>query len=257
MKAPDAPSLLTAKDVDAGYGHVRVLENVSISVGAGRIVVLVGRNGAGKSTLLRTLSGLNRPTSGEIIFNGNNIAGARPHAIVSAGLLHVAEGRRLFRRQSVTDNMELGRYGLRLSTEQHRERTGRIHALFPILDEKKDLPAGALSGGQQQMLAIAQAMMREPKLLMLDEPSLGLAPVLVDQVLAAILALRTQGVAILLVEQMVERALEIADDAYVMQNGRVIASGPAAEIAAGDALRTAFMGEHGAAGHEEPRRSGS
>jgi branched-chain amino acid transport system ATP-binding protein len=257
MKAPGALPLLSAHNVDAGYGHVRVLEDVSISVGAGRIVALVGRNGAGKSTLLRTLSGLNRPTSGEIIFDGCSIAGLRPHAIVAAGLLHVAEGRRLFRRQSVADNIELGRYGLRLSEEQHRQRVDRIHELFPVLQEKNDLAAGSLSGGQQQMLAIAQAMMREPKLLMLDEPSLGLAPVLVDQVLAAILALRVQGVAILLVEQMVERALEIADDAYVMQNGRVIASGPASEIAAGDALRAAFMGEHGAPGLSEPRRSGS
>jgi branched-chain amino acid transport system ATP-binding protein len=257
MKAPGGPPLLSASNVDAGYGHVRVLENVSISVAAGRIVALVGRNGAGKSTLLRTLSGLNRPTAGEIIFDGHNIAGARPHAIVAAGLLHVAEGRRLFRRQSVADNIELGRYGLRLSEEQHRHRVERIHELFPVLQEKKDLPAGGLSGGQQQMLAIAQAMMREPKLLMLDEPSLGLAPVLVDQVLSAILTLRAQRVAILLVEQMVERALEIADDAYVMQNGRVIASGPAGEIATGDALRAAFMGEHGPPGHSEPRRSGS
>jgi branched-chain amino acid transport system ATP-binding protein len=252
MKAPGALPLLWATNVDAGYGHVRVLENISIAAGSGRIVALVGRNGAGKSTLLRTLSGLNRPTSGEIIFDNRNIAGARPNAIVAAGLLHVAEGRRLFRRQSVADNIELGRYGLRLSHEQHRQRIDHIHELFPILQEKKDLPAGGLSGGQQQMLAIAQAMMREPKLLMLDEPSLGLAPVLVDQVLAAILALRAQGVAILLVEQMVERALEIADDAYVLQNGRVIASGPACEIAAGDALRTAFMGELGAPGLAEP-----
>ena len=250
MKAPGGPPLLSASNVDAGYGHVRVLENVSISVATGRIVALVGRNGAGKSTLLRTLSGLNRPTSGEITFDGHNIAGSRPHAIVTAGLLHVAEGRRLFRRQSVADNIELGRYGLRLSAEQHRQRIDRIHELFPVLQEKKDLPAGGLSGGQQQMLAIAQAMMREPKLLMLDEPSLGLAPVLVDQVLGAILTLRAQRVAILLVEQMIERALEIADDAYVMQNGRVIASGPAGEIATGDALHAAFMGDH-AVGHSE------
>jgi branched-chain amino acid transport system ATP-binding protein len=248
--------LLSARNVDAGYGHVRVLEDVSVAAYAGRIVALVGRNGAGKSTLLRTLSGLNRPTAGEILFDGRSIAGARPHAIVAAGLLHVAEGRRLFRRQSVADNIELGRYGLRLSEEQRRQRIGRIHELFPVLREKKDLIAGGLSGGQQQMLAIAQAMMREPKLLMLDEPSLGLAPILVDQVLAAILSLRAQGVAILLVEQMVERALEIADDAYVMQNGRVIASGPAREIATGDALRTAFMGEHGAPDHSKPGRSG-
>jgi branched-chain amino acid transport system ATP-binding protein len=257
MKAPGALPLLSAHDVDAGYGHVRVLESVSIAVGTGRIVALVGRNGAGKSTLLRTLSGLNRPTSGEILFDGHDIAGARPHRIVAAGLLHVAEGRRLFRRQSVADNIELGRYGLRLSQPQRRQRIDRIHELFPVLQEKNDLPAGGLSGGQQQMLAIAQAMMREPKLLMLDEPSLGLAPVLVDQVFSAILTLRAQGAAILLVEQMVERALEIADDAYVMQNGRMIASGPAREIATGDALRAAFMGEHGAATHSEPRRSGS
>jgi branched-chain amino acid transport system ATP-binding protein len=247
-------ALLSADSVDAGYGHVRVLERVSINVSQGRIVVLVGRNGAGKSTLLRTLSGLNRPTSGKITFDGRDITGARPNIIVGAGLLHVAEGRRLFRRQSVTDNIELGRYGIRLTEQEHAQRAGRIHELFPILQEKKDLPAGSLSGGQQQMLAIAQAMMREPKLLMLDEPSLGLAPVLVDQVFAAILSLRAQGVAILLVEQMVERALEIADEAYVMQNGRVIAGGAAAEIAAGDALQAAFMGEHSAADHS--RRSG-
>jgi len=254
MKASVSLPLLSADNVDAGYGHVRVLEHVSVNVSQGRIVVLVGRNGAGKSTLLRTLSGLNRPTSGTITFDGRDITGARPNSIVNAGLLHVAEGRRLFRRQSVTDNIELGRYGLRLTEQEHDRRVDRIHELFPILRERKDLPAGSLSGGQQQMLAIAQAMMRDPKLLMLDEPSLGLAPVLVDQVLAAILALRAEGVAILLVEQMVERALEIADEAYIMQNGRIIASGPAAEIAAGDALQAAFMGEHGAADHF--RRSG-
>jgi branched-chain amino acid transport system ATP-binding protein len=257
MTASGTQPLLSARNIDAGYGHVGVLENVSVDAGAGRIVALVGRNGAGKSTLLRTLSGLNRPTAGEILFDGSSITGARPHAIVAAGLLHVAEGRRLFRRQSVADNIELGRYGLKLSDEQRRRRIDRIHELFPVLHEKRDFVAGGLSGGQQQMLAIAQAMMREPKLLMLDEPSLGLAPVLVDQVLAAILSLRAEGVTILLVEQMVERALEIADDAYVMQNGRVIASGSAREIAAGDALRTAFMGEHGAPTHSEPGRRGS
>jgi branched-chain amino acid transport system ATP-binding protein len=256
MKDTVSAPLLSAANVDAGYGHVRVLEGVSIDVRQGRIVVLVGRNGAGKSTLLRTLSALNRPTAGKITFDGRDITAARPNAIVDAGLLHVAEGRRLFRRQSVADNIELGRYGVRLTEQEHDRRVDRIHQLFPVLREKMGLPAGSLSGGQQQMLAIAQAMMREPKLLMLDEPSLGLAPVLVDQVLDAILVLRAQGVAILLVEQMVERALEIADDAYVMQNGRVIANGPAAEIAAGDALHAAFMGEHGAPHHSEPRQSG-
>jgi branched-chain amino acid transport system ATP-binding protein len=246
MTTAAVPLLLAARRLDAGYGHVRVLEKVSLDVAAGRIVALVGRNGAGKSTLLRTLSGIIRPTAGEIRFDGRDIAGARPNAIVAAGLLHVAEGRRLFRRQSVADNIELGRYGLRLTEAQRRLRIERIHELFPVLGEKRELAAGELSGGQQQMLAIAQAMMREPKLLMLDEPSLGLAPVLVDQVLDAILALRGEGAAILLVEQMVERALEVADDAYVLQNGRVIANGPSREIASSEALHAAYMGEHGA-----------
>jgi branched-chain amino acid transport system ATP-binding protein len=237
--------LLSLQAIDAGYGHVGVLEGVSLRVDPGSIVALVGRNGAGKSTVLRAISGLIRPTAGGIVFDGRSIAGAGPHAIVAAGLLHVAEGRRLFRRQSVSDNLELGRYGLRMTPAEYKRRVDLVHSLFPVLHERRDQLAGALSGGQQQMLAIAQAMMREPKLLMLDEPSLGLAPVLVDQVLDAILSLRAQGVAILLVEQMVERALEIADRGYVLQNGRLIADGPAHEIAASEALRAAYMGEHG------------
>ena len=245
----NATPLLSVRGVDAGYGHVAVLEDVSLDVADKAIVALVGRNGAGKSTLLRTISGLIRPGRGEILFAGRNLAGARPDVIVGAGLLHVAEGRRLFRRQTVDDNLELGRYGLKLTKSEHAQRLDRIHSLFPILREKRGLHAGSLSGGQQQMLAIAQAMMRAPKLLMLDEPSLGLAPVLVDQVFDAIMSLRSEGVAILLVEQMVERALEIADEAYVLQNGRVIANGPAKDIAASDALRAAYMGEHGASAH--------
>jgi branched-chain amino acid transport system ATP-binding protein len=249
--AANKTSLLWVRAIDAGYGHVGVLEGVSLHVDAGEIVALVGRNGAGKSTVLRAISGLIRPKSGEILFDGHNIGGAKPHAIVAAGLLHVAEGRRLFRRQSVSDNLELGRYGLRLAQADHKRRIDLIHSLFPILHERQNEFAGALSGGQQQMLAIAQAMMREPKLLMLDEPSLGLAPVLVDQVFDAILNLRAQGIAILLVEQMVERALEIADRGYVLQNGRLISDGPAKEIAASDALRAAYMGEHGVAAQDE------
>jgi branched-chain amino acid transport system ATP-binding protein len=243
--AADETSLLSVRAIDAGYGHVSVLEGVSLYVDAGEIVALVGRNGAGKSTVLRAISGLIRPKSGKIFFDNHNIGGAKPHAIVAAGLLHVAEGRRLFRRQSVSDNLELGRYGLRLAPVDYKRRIDLIHSLFPILRERKNEYAGALSGGQQQMLAIAQAMMREPKLLLLDEPSLGLAPVLVDQVFDAILNLRARGIAILLVEQMVERALEIADRGYVLQNGRLIADGPAQEIAASAALRAAYMGEHG------------
>lgn len=241
-RAGDA--LLSVEAVDVGYGHVGVLENVSLSVRGGAIVALVGRNGAGKSTLLRAVSGLLTPARGQIVFNGKTISRDRPHTIVGAGLLHVAEGRRLFRTQSVDDNLELGAYGLKLDAVGYAQRLARVHELFPILEEKRHLPAGALSGGQQQMLAIGQAMMREPVLLMLDEPSLGLSPLLVDQVFAAIMALQKAGTTILLVEQLVERALEIADDAYVLQNGRMIASGAAATIATSDELRAAYMAGH-------------
>lgn len=237
--------MLRVDDVDVGYGHVGVLEHVSLNVRRGAIVALVGRNGAGKSTLLRAISGLLTPSRGEIVFNGKTISKAKPHVIVAAGLVHVAEGRRLFRSQSVDDNLELGVYGLRISQSEYRQRVERVHELFPILKEKRDNLAGALSGGQQQMLAIGQAMMRNPELLMLDEPSLGLSPLLVDQVFDAILALQRSGATILLVEQLVERALEIADEAYVLQNGRMIANGPAAEIAGSDALRAAYMAQHG------------
>ncbi len=236
------PPTLSVESVTAGYGHVGVLEDVSLDVSPASIVALLGRNGAGKSTLLRVVSGLIPPSSGRVVFEGRHIGGKRPDAIVDAGLLHVAEGRRLFRSQTVADNLELGRYGLRISQDEYHRRLEPVYEMFPILHERRATLAGALSGGQQQMLAIAQAVIRRPKLLMLDEPSLGLAPLLVDQVLDAIVALRKSGVAILLVEQMVERALEIADRAFVLQNGRMIASGTADDIARGEALRAAYMG---------------
>lgn len=237
--------MLNVDDVDVGYGHVGVLESVSLAVRRSAIVALVGRNGAGKSTLLRAISGLLSPSRGQIAFNGRVISKAQPHVIVEAGLVHVAEGRRLFRTQSVDDNLELGVYGLRISKADYRQRVEKVHGLFPILHEKRGDFAGALSGGQQQMLAIGQAMMRNPQLLMLDEPSLGLSPLLVDQVFDAIIALQRDGATILLVEQLVERALEIADEAYVLQNGRMIAHGPAEEIAASEALRDAYMAHAG------------
>ena len=236
--------MLIVGSVDAGYGHVGVLEAVSLCVQPGSIVALVGRNGAGKSTLLRVISGLIAPTKGGIRFEGLDIAGKRPHTIVNCGLLHVAEGRRIFRNQTVADNLELGLYGLTISREEYRRRLEPVYSMFPILCERRDQLAGALSGGQQQMLAIAQAVIRGPKLLMLDEPSLGLAPILVDQVFDAIVSLRRSGVAILLVEQMVERALEISDYCYVLQSGRMTADGAARYMSRSDALRTAYMGDH-------------
>ena len=241
MTAPASP-LLSVQDLTVGYGHVGVLERVSLEVLPGSIVALVGSNGAGKSTTLRAISGLLRPTGGRIVLDGRDIGGARPDRIVAAGVLHVAEGRRLFRQQSVMDNLELGLYRSAIPRHAEAARYDRIFELFPVLAERRRDRAGVLSGGQQQMLAIAQALMREPRLLMLDEPSLGLAPVLVDEVLAVIVKMRDAGTAVLLVEQMVERALEVADRGYVLQNGRIIGAGTPAELAEGDLIRRAYVG---------------
>jgi branched-chain amino acid transport system ATP-binding protein len=235
-------ALLQVKGLAAGYGHVGVLHDVDLEVAEGALVALVGSNGAGKSTLLRTLSGLLRPSRGGITFAGQQIAGEAPHRIIDLGLLHVAEGRRLFRRQSVHANLELGLYGTRLDKPTERRRYDYVYELFPMLAERPQALAGILSGGQQQMLAIAQALMREPKLLMLDEPSLGLAPIVVDQVLDVLQRLRGVGTTILLVEQMVDRALDIADHAYVLQNGTVIGSGAPAAIRGSDLIKRAYLG---------------
>jgi branched-chain amino acid transport system ATP-binding protein len=235
-------ALLEIGGLDVGYGRVAVLSKIALNVARGAIVVLLGGNGAGKTTLLKALSGLLRPSAGSIRFDGAEISGAAPRKIVAAGLLHVAEGRALFRSQSVAANLDLGLYGAGLSRAEERRRCDRVHEMFPVLSERRASLAGALSGGQQQMLAIAQALMRDPKLLMLDEPSLGLAPIIVDQVLDVVRKLRNEGTTILLVEQMVERALAVADYGYVLQSGRVAAEGPPAALASGEAIRRAYLG---------------
>jgi len=240
--APVVRPLLEVRDLHVGYGHVGVLEGVSIDVPEGGLVALVGSNGAGKSTLLRALSGLLRPTAGQIVFDGLSLAGTGPPAIVARGLLHVAEGRRLFRAQTVLDNLELGLWGARLTSAERAARFERVYSLFPLLHDRQLERAGILSGGQQQMLAVAQALMHAPRLLMLDEPSLGLAPAIIDQLLDAVVRLRDEGTTILLVEQMVERALQIADTAYVLQNGRVIGHGPAKDLRGSDLIRQAYLG---------------
>ena len=237
-----APALLQVRDLHAGYGRVAVLDGVSIEVPERGFVALVGSNGAGKSTLLRTLSGLLRSSAGQIVFAGESLNDAAPARIVARGLLHVAEGRRLFRTQSVRDNLQLGLWGTKLSKADVGLRFERVFTLFPNLHERQGARAGILSGGQQQMLAVAQALMHAPRLLMLDEPSLGLAPAVIDQLLDAVVQLRADGCAILLVEQMVERALQIADTAYVMQNGRIIGHGPARELRDSDLVRQAYLG---------------
>jgi branched-chain amino acid transport system ATP-binding protein len=192
--------------------------------------------------LLRAISGLLKPTRGRISFDGKPIGGATPNRVVDAGILHVAEGRRLFRSQSVRHNLDLGLYGVKVERPEEKTRLDYVFELFPILVDKLDHQASTLSGGQQQMLAIGQALMRQPRLLMLDEPSLGLAPIVVDQVMDVIVRLKAGGTTILLVEQMVERALEIADYGYVLQSGRLTGSGTPAELQQGDAIRRAYVG---------------
>ena len=238
----ETQAYLQVKDIHVGYGRVAVLEGVSLEVPRGGFVAIVGSNGAGKSTLLRTLSGLLKPHSGEILLAGESMIGLEPAEIIGRGLLHVAEGRRLFRSQSVQDNLELGLWGTRLSKEETTRRFDRVHTLFPVLLERRKVNAGVLSGGQQQMLAVAQAMIRNPSLLMLDEPSLGLAPSVIDKVLDAVVQLLKEGTTILLVEQMVERALQIADTAYVVQNGRIIGHGLALELKDSELIRRAYLG---------------
>jgi branched-chain amino acid transport system ATP-binding protein len=240
--APGGKPLLDVENLTVGYGHVGVLVDVSLAIQPGAILSIVGSNGAGKSTLLRCLSGLLRPSAGRITFDGADLTGARPDRVVAAGLLHVAEGRRLFRSQSVRDNLELGYFGETAGRKIEAERQQRVIDLFPVLGERLDVKAGILSGGQQQMLAIGQALMRDPKLLLLDEPSLGLAPIVIDQVFEVIKLLSGSGTTILLVEQMVERALEIADYIYVMQSGRVIGSGTPKELQNSALIRTAYLG---------------
>ena len=237
---PAAPALLQVESLSSGYGRVAVIEGLSLSVMPGRICAVVGSNGAGKSTLLKTLSGLLAPSAGRIVYAGQDIAGMAPQHIVGLGLVHVAENRRLFRQQTVRDNLEMGLYGTGLGSAEEARRYDQVWTLFPALAERPDILAGALSGGQQQMLAIAQALMRSPRLLMLDEPSLGLAPVIVDQVLEILVKLRSEGCALLLVEQLVERALEIADSCYVMHTGTVIGGGTPAEVKNSDLLQRAY-----------------
>ena len=239
---PSPPSLLQIEHLTVGYGHVGVVEDVSMTIPEGSIVALVGANGAGKSTMLRAISGLLQPASGRIFLDGVEINGWKPDRVVAAGLLHVAEGRRLFRSQTVLDNLELGLYGAGFDRAQEAARFEAIFELFPILHDRLHARADILSGGQQQMLAIGQALMHRPRVLMLDEPSLGLAPIIVDQVLNVLVQLREGGTSILLVEQMVEQALEIADYGYVMQNGRIIGHGSSKSVQQSDLVQRAYLG---------------
>ncbi|MFD4252399.1 ABC transporter ATP-binding protein [Amycolatopsis thermoflava] len=234
--------LLELSEVAAGYGSAPVVEDITLAVEPGQVCALVGANGAGKSTLLGTISGLRHPSRGRITFDGADLGHAAPETVVRRGLVHVAEGRRIFRGLTVRENLDLGLWRSGLGKPEQRDRLDRVLGLFPFLRARLSAQAEVLSGGEQQMLVIGQALMREPRMLLLDEPSLGLAPVMVDRVFETIEVLRAEGLSLLLVEQVVERALSIADRGFVMQNGRIVAEGPGPDLLRGPGLRQAYLG---------------
>jgi branched-chain amino acid transport system ATP-binding protein len=235
-------ALLAADNLELAYGQLSVCRGISIEINAGEIVALIGANGAGKSTTLRAIAGLMRPRAGAIMFCGQDITRLPSHERTLLGIALVPEGRHVFPFLTVRENLELGGFKNRRDGAKVRRMINRIFDMFPRLRERSSQNAGTLSGGEQQMLVLGRAMMSEPKLLCLDEPSLGLAPIVVDQVMDVLQRLRSAGTTILLVEQMVERALEIADQAYVLQNGVIIGHGPPDAIHRGDLIRRAYLG---------------
>jgi branched-chain amino acid transport system ATP-binding protein len=236
-----AAPLLEARDLHVYYGEIHALKGVSFSVGEGEVVTLLGNNGAGKTTTLRTLSGLLAPRRGEVRLGDRSILGIAPHDIVLKGITHVPEGRRIFNRLSVVENLQMGAYTR--SDSGIASDMDRVFTVFPRLKERRDQVAGTLSGGEQQMLAIGRALMARPRLLLLDEPSMGLAPVLVEQIFETVQTINRQGVTILLVEQNAAMALAIATRGYVLETGRIALEGGAGELADNPEVRRAYLGE--------------
>jgi len=235
------PPMLEVRDLHVYYGEIHALKGVSFHVGRGEIVTLLGNNGAGKTTTLRTLSGLLAPRRGDVRFEDGSLVGVAPHDVVGRGITHVPEGRRIFNRLTVLENLEMGAY-----TRTDREIAAdmdQVFAIFPRLAERRAQVAGTLSGGEQQMLAIGRALMARPRLLLLDEPSMGLAPVIVEQIFDTVQRINGQGVTILLVEQNAAMALAIAGRGYVLETGGIVLEGPAAALADNPDVRRAYLGE--------------
>ena len=229
--------MLNISGLVAGYGKVPALHEVDITVNSGEIVTIIGSNGAGKSTLLKTISGLVKVMSGKIEFDGQDITNARPDRVVRRGLVHCPEGRHVFPGLSAYDNLRLGAH----TGKNFDERLEEVFSLFPRIEERAEQLAGSMSGGEQQMLAIGRSLMSDPALVMLDEPSLGLAPIIVEQVLATAAEIRASGRTVLLVEQNAELALDVADRAYVLERGNVVAEGAASEIANSPRIQQAYL----------------
>jgi len=235
-------SILEIDDIHTYYGAIHALKGVSLRVGAGEIVTLIGANGAGKSTTLRSINGLNHPRQGSIRFQGEDITNASPHTIVKNGIAQSPEGRRLFPRMSVTENLEMGAFQ-RTDTENFKGDMDRVFELFPRLKERRMQKAGTMSGGEQQMCAIGRALMARPKLLLLDEPSMGLAPIFVERIFETVIEVNKQGTPVLLVEQNALMALDVAQRGYVMETGTIALEGPAAELKTNEQVRKTYLGE--------------
>lgn len=233
--------MLTVKNLNVYYGAIHAVKDINLEVGDGEIVTLIGSNGAGKSTTLRTISGLIKPQTGSISYGGKEIVGIPAHKLVGEGLIQVPEGRHVFANMTVMENLDMGAY-LRKDKAGIAQDKEKVFEKFPRLKERASQVAGTLSGGEQQMLAMGRALMSRPKLLLLDEPSMGLAPLLVREIFSIIKEINSEGTTILLVEQNANMALSIADRAYVLETGRIVLSGTAAELAASEAVQKAYLG---------------
>jgi branched-chain amino acid transport system ATP-binding protein len=236
-------ALLELRNVNTYYGNIHTLKDISLKVEAGQVVTLIGANGAGKTTTLRTISGLLRPRSGEIVFDGNPIHLIPAHEIVDLGLTQAPEGRQIFSTLTVQENLNMGAYSLGRNQQSIEANRSRVYDLFPRLAGRKNQLGGTLSGGEQQMLSIGRALMASPKLLMLDEPSLGLAPLLVKAIFETIQTINQQGVTVLLVEQNARAALRLADYGYVLETGTIALEGPAVDLLHDQRVRHAYLGE--------------
>ena len=241
MRAGEGPPLLEVRDLRVAYGKIEAVRGISFSVRAGEVVALIGSNGAGKTTTLRTISGLLRPVAGEVLIKGERIDHLPAHEIVGLGLAHAPEGRRLFGRMTIRENLDLGAYRRR-DTEVDAD-VAMVYDLFPILSERRAQAAGTLSGGEQQMLAIGRALMSRPRLLVLDEPSMGLSPLVMRTIFTTLGHLKERGTTLLLVEQNAQAALTLADHGHVLETGRIVLSGSAAELLGDEKVRKAYLGE--------------
>lgn len=235
-------AMLEIKGLEVYYGVIQAIKGISFEVNEGEVIALIGANGAGKTTTLQTITGMLKPTAGEVTFEGQDISKIPGHKIVTMGMAHVPEGRRVFAELSVYENLKLGAY-TRKDKDEIAESLQRVYRSFPRLEERKSQLAGTLSGGEQQMLAMGRALMSKPKIILMDEPSMGLSPILVEEIFNIIREISADGTTVLLVEQNAKKALAIADRAYVLETGNIVLSGDAKEMMNNDAIKKAYLGE--------------